>query len=145
MRILALSQPKSILQWQMTSDYSLLVGGGVFGDTGPLRPTQRFWNLKQLASTPPQSFHLPLVCKGAYLNCAAFGNIASGAYAVHVVNNGAARQATLTGVPAAVKQFRVFVTDAQRGMQELAPVPVVDGTAQLTLDATSFVSLISSP
>jgi len=144
-RILALSQPKSILQWQMTSDYSLLVGGGVFGDTGPLRPTQRFWNLKQLASTPPQSFHLPIACKGAYLNCAAFGNTASGAYAVHVVNNGAARQATLTGVPAAVKQFRVFVTDAQRGMQELAPVPVVDGTAQFTLDATSFVSLISTP
>ena len=27
-RMLALSEPKSILQWQLTSDYSLLAGGG---------------------------------------------------------------------------------------------------------------------
>ena len=53
-RILAISQPKSILQWQLTADYSLLAGGGICGDNGPLRPTQRFWNLKQLASTPPR-------------------------------------------------------------------------------------------
>ena len=62
-RILAIAQPKSILQWQMTADYSLLAGGGIFGDNGPLRPTQRFWNLKQLASTPPRSFALPVQCK----------------------------------------------------------------------------------
>ncbi len=42
-RILAIAQPKSILHWQLTSDYSLLAGGGVYGDNGPLRPTQRFW------------------------------------------------------------------------------------------------------
>ena len=53
LRILAVSQPRSILQWQLTADYSLLAGGGVFGnDKEPLRPMQRFWNLKQLASTP---------------------------------------------------------------------------------------------
>lgn len=144
-RILAVSQAKSILQWQMTSDYSLLAGGGMRGDSGPLRPTQRFWNLKQLASTPPQAFHLPLECKGPYLNCAPFGDIASGAYAVHVVNNGAARQATLSGIPASVRQFRMFVTDSQRGMEEQAPVPVADGQARFNLDATSFVSLISVP
>ena len=54
-RILAVSKPKSILQWQLTADYSILAGGGVFGEEGPLRPTQRFWNLKQLASTPERS------------------------------------------------------------------------------------------
>ena len=61
-RILAIAQPKSILQWQFTADYSVLAGGGIFNDDGPLRPTQRFWNLKQLASTPPRSFALPVKC-----------------------------------------------------------------------------------
>ena len=51
-RLLAICQPESILQWQLTSDYSPLAGGGIFGDTSALHPTQRFWNLKQLASTP---------------------------------------------------------------------------------------------
>jgi hypothetical protein len=141
-RILAISQPRSILQWQMTADYSLLAGGGIFGDNGPLRPTQRFWNLKQLASTPPRSFALPVECKGSSLNCAAFGNIAEGAYALHIVNNGAARTATVTGLPASVKQLRVWVTDTKRGMQEGPRIPVSEGKADVALDAMAYVTLI---
>jgi hypothetical protein len=79
LRILAIAQPRSILQWQFTADYSVLAGGGIFNDNGPLRPTRRFWNLKQLASTPPRSFSLPVACdKQPNLTCAAFGNIAEG-------------------------------------------------------------------
>jgi hypothetical protein len=37
-----------------------LTAGGVYGGSGPLKPTQRFWNLKQLGATefvlPPASF-----------------------------------------------------------------------------------------
>jgi hypothetical protein len=144
-RILAIAQPKSILQWQLTADYSLLAGGGVFGDSGPLRPTQRFWNVKQLASTPPRSFALPVKCNKSNLTCAAFGDIADGLYTVHIVNNGATRPTTLTGLPAGVKELRLWVTDTQRGMQEGARVPVADGKAQFNLDAMSFVTLISVP
>ena len=31
-RMMAIAQPLSILQWQLTADYSLLAGGGIFGD-----------------------------------------------------------------------------------------------------------------
>jgi hypothetical protein len=141
-RILAIAQPKSILQWQLTADYSILIGGGVLGDNGPLRPTQRFWNLKQLASTPERAFHLPISCDKPGLACAAFGNIAEGNYAVHVVNTGAARPATVTGLPACVKELRAWVTDSLRGMQEGPRIPVRDGKADLTLDPTSFTTLI---
>jgi hypothetical protein len=141
-RMLAISQPKSILQWQLTADYSVLTGGGLFGDSGPLRPTQRFWNLKQLAATPPASFALPVQCNRPGITCAAFGNIAEGAYTVHVVNRGPARAATVTGLPADVKQLRLWVTDSQRGMKEGERIMVTDGKAQLTLDATSFTTLI---
>jgi O-glycosyl hydrolase len=143
LRILALAQPRSILQWQLTSDYSLLAGGGAFGDNGALRPTRRFWNFKQLASTPERSFALPVACNGPNLTCAAFGNIAAGIYAIHVVNNGAARQATLTGLPANVKELRVWVTDSTRGMEEGARIPVSGGKTEVKLDATSFTTLIN--
>jgi len=142
-RILSLAQPLSILQWQLTADYSLLVGGGVFGTEGPLRPTQRFWNLKQLASTPAGAFHLPVDCEGAGLSCAAFANIARNEYAIHVVNNGAERQALLAGLPAGVTDLRLFVTDAVRGMEERGIVRVTNGKAEFTLEPASFVSLFS--
>jgi hypothetical protein len=144
-RILAIGQPKSILQWQLTADYSILAGGGVFGDNGPLRPTQRFWNLKQLASTPPGAFALPMACNRPGITCAAFGDIANAVYAVHIVNTCAARPATLAGLPIGVKQFRMWITDSRRGMQEGARVVVSEGKAEITLDATSFTTLISIP
>lgn len=145
LRILSIAQPRSILQWQLTADYSPLVGGGIFNDNGPLRPTRRFWNLKQLASTPARSFSLPVACdKQPNLTCAAFGNIAEGIYTVHMVNHGANRTATLTGIPPIVKQLRLWVTDADRGMQESDRVPVIDGKAQFTLAATSYTTVVGS-
>ena len=145
LRILARAQPRSILQWQLTSDYSLLAGGGAFGDNGPVRPTRRFWNFKQLASTPERSFALPVACGSANLTCAAFGDIAGGIYAVHIVNNDASRQATLTGFPASVKELRMWITDSTRGMEEGARIPVNGGKAEVKLDATSYTTLISVP
>lgn len=142
-RILALAQPKSILQWQLTADYSPLAGGGIFNDNGPLRPYQRFWNLKQLASTPPQSFHLPVKCDRPGITCAALGNIANGQYTLHIVNNGGSRPATVSGLPDTVKELRIWVTDKQRGMQEGARIPVSGGKASFTVDATSYLTLIS--
>jgi hypothetical protein len=141
-RMLALSQPQSILQWQLTSDYSLLAGGGVFGDTTPLRPTQRFWNLKQLASTPEKVRHLPIRCGGA-VSCAALGNASTGRYAVHLVNTGAWRPAELTGLPRGVTWLRVWTTDATRTMQEGPRMPVRNGRARFRLDAAAYVTLVA--
>jgi hypothetical protein len=145
-RILALSKPTSILHWQLTADYSLVTGGGVayFHDDGPIRPTQRFWDVKQMASIPPNVYYLPVKCDRPGLTCAAFGNIATGVYAVHVVNTGAARPTTITGLPAEVKELRVWVTDGQRGMQEGQRIPVSGGKAQFQLDATSFTTMIGA-
>ena len=142
-RMLALSEPKSILQWQLTSDYSLLAGGGVYGDTTLLRPTQRFWNLKQLASTPERVKHLPMRCKHP-IRCAALGNAGEGSLALHLVNTGASRPATITGIPDGVKSLRVWVTNAERAMQEGPAIAVERGHAQLSLDAASYVTLIGS-
>ncbi len=69
---------RTILQWQLTSDYSLLTGGGIYKTEGRLHPTQRFWNLKQLGMVSPGSFILPIACDKEGIDCAAFGDIAGG-------------------------------------------------------------------
>ena len=90
----------------------------------------------------PKSVRLFPLLLLATLTCAAFGNIAEGLYSVHIVNNGATRTATLTGLPPGVDQLRLWVTDAQRGMQESDPIPVTGGKVQFSLAATSYTTVI---
>ncbi len=142
-RLLAKCQPLSILQWQLTSDYSPLAGGGIYGNPAPLHPTQRFWNLQQLANTPPNVVALPLTADRPNVAVAALGNPAQGLYTLHLVNNGATRAVTLTGLPATVKTLRLYVTDKTRAVQEGPRVTVAKGQATFTLDAGSYVTLAS--
>ena len=121
-RIAAICQPASILQWQLTSDYSILWGGGVYGSDGPLRPTQRFWNIKQLANTPEKAFAMPIVCNKEEVNSASFGNKATGEYVVHMVNNGAARTATIKGLPSEAKEVKAYLTNATTGIDRKSVV-----------------------
>jgi hypothetical protein len=143
-KLLAICQPESILQWQLTSDYSLLAGGGVFGDTtSPLRPTQRFWNLKQLSNIPKDLRAMHLSVNGTDITGAASGDNTKSVYAIQLVNNGAARKVTLTGLPVTVKYLQVWVTDRNRHMQKMKPVTVINGKAKFLIDATCYTSLLS--
>ena len=141
-RICTICQPLSILQWQLTSDYSLLWGGGIYGSKGPLRPTQRFWNIKQLASTPADALAIPVSSSKKNVNCAAFGNMVRGEYAVHMVNNGADCEAVISGIPAEVKKLKVYVTNTKDCMKETA-VKVENGQVRVHLPAISFITLLS--
>lgn len=142
-RLLAICQPLSILQWQLTSDYSPLAGGGIFGDKDTLHPTWRFWNLKQLAATPKGLFAMPLVCDRPNISCAALGDNRKGIYAFHLVNNGAAREAILTGLPKKLKSLRIFTTNKEETVKEGQRIPVVHGEARFSLGAASYVTLES--
>lgn len=139
-RICAICQPLSILQWQLTSDYSPLWGNGIYGSEGPLKPTQRFWNLKQLAMTPEDSFAVKAICSKGNINTAAFANIARGETAVHIVNNGAACEAEITGIPENASRAIVYVTNAGRNSTAQALKPS-SGSLVLTLPAESFITI----
>ncbi len=141
MRLCAVSQPLSILQWQLTADYSLLQGNGILGDNGPLRPTQRFYNLQQLAMTPAEAFAIPLTVDKENVNTAAFYNKARGKGAVHVVNNGAACKAQITGLPTSISSATVYVTNAHQGAEQ-SRVEVSQGAATVDMPAESFVTLL---
>lgn len=143
-RLMAICQPATILQWQLTSDYSPLAGGGIFGNTAPLHPTQRFWNLKQLAAVPSGLVALPITTSQANVSAAALGNSATGVYAFHVVNNGATREVTLNGLPANLKRLYTYTTDRQRAVKKGRRVKVSKGgQARFTLDARSYTTLTS--
>jgi hypothetical protein len=142
-RLLAICQPLTILQWQLTADYSPLAGGGIFGDNGPLRPTQRFWNLKQLAATPKDLRAMPISSDKPDVSVAALGDNSSSVYAVHLVNNGATRSVTLSGIPDHVKSLKMVVTDKNRKMNEQQKVKVEKGTARFVADEVSYITLIS--
>jgi hypothetical protein len=142
-RLLAICQPVSILQWQLTSDYSPLAGGGIFGNNAPLHPTQRFWNLKQLASTPKGLSAMPLSCDKPNISCAALGHPSKKIYAFHLVNRGATREATITGLPGNLKRLRVFTTNQEEQMKEGQAIGVSGGKANFTLASMTFTTLRS--
>lgn len=141
MRLSSICQPLSILQWQLTSDYSVLAGGGIYRTTGPLKPSRRFWNLKQLASTPEGAFSIPFTCNSGYVNCAVFGNPARDEYAIHLVNNGASRKAVIKGIPSGLNSMDIFITDETRGMEKTETVQISNGTAEITLPSAAFITL----
>jgi hypothetical protein len=141
--LLSICEPASILQWQLTTDYSPLVGGGIFGDTSALRPTQRFWNLKQLSMTPPGLFAMPLSCDRPNVVVAALGSNERHLYALHLVNNGATREVILTGLPSKVNALHIYTTNQTESVKEGPSVKVIAGRAQFTLEAQSYVLLVS--
>ena len=143
MRLLSVCQPLSILQWQLTADYSPLIGGGIFGNNEPLHPGQRFWNLKQLSITPKELFAMPITSDKANIACAALGDNNKGVYAIHLVNNGTTRNVTLTGLPGGVKQLKLYTTTKELNMKDGGFVQVKNGQAKFTLLTTSYTTLIS--
>jgi hypothetical protein len=142
-RLMAICQPVSILQWQLTADYSPLTGGGIFGKEGPLEPTQRFWNLKQLASTPEGLQYFQVECTAATVTCAALGSAGSGKIVLHIVNNGSERKVIITGIPAGARSFKIFSTSKTLSMVEGGAVAVRNGMARFILPSDGFTTLIS--
>jgi hypothetical protein len=143
-RMLAICQPQAILQWQLTSDYSPLTGGGLYGnDSIPLQATQRFWNLKQLSDTPAGLYALPLTSTDDELFVAALGDAKQKKYAFHMVNEGSEREVLLTGLPESLKRLRLYVTSQTKGMERGEQLEVKAGETRFRIAAASFVSLMS--
>lgn len=138
----AICQPLSILQWQLTADYSLLQGEGILADNGPLRPTQRFYNLKQLSMTPADALAIPFTVDKENVNVAAYSNLSQGESAVHVVNNGASCPIEVTGLPSQTRYAVVYVTNAHQNA-EAQYLDVVDGAVRVEMPAESFVTILA--
>jgi hypothetical protein len=143
-RICRDAQVSTVMEWQLTPNYSVLTGNGLYGDNGPLRPTQRFWNLKQLGSTPEGSFWIPCAVDKPNISAAAYADILNGLYTIHLVNNSAARKATITNIPVNVKLLNIYKTDYTRGMQKAESVPVLNGSAEVFLESACYTTVTNA-
>ena len=143
-RLLAICQPLSILQWQLTADYSPLIGGGIFGNNEPLHPGQRFWNLKQFSSTPAHLYAMPVNCNNNNITCAALGDNGKGIYTLHLVNNGTKRQVTITGLPENLQMIKLYLTNNKSSMKEENSIKIKNNTIIFNAKATSYYMLTCS-
>ncbi len=144
LKILNIAQPLTILQWQLTADYSPMSGGGIFGnDKDELFPTQRFYNLEQLGSTPKDVYAIPIISNEELVTSAAFLSSKKNKMAIHLVNKGATRKATLSGIPDRIRELTIFITNKQKSFEKFKTVPVQNGVISVELEGASFISLMS--
>jgi hypothetical protein len=143
-RICRDAQVSTIMEWQLTPNYSVMIGNGLYDDKGPLRPTQRFWNLKQLGSTPEGSFSIPVEVSRPNISAAAFADILNGIYTIHIVNKSAERKAIINNIPSNVKTLNVYKTDITRGMERGENVQVINGTAEVILESACYTTVTNA-
>jgi hypothetical protein len=131
-RMCGLCEPTSLMQWQMTSDYPLVVGS-------PPRPLRRFWQWRQLGLTPTGARSVRIQCTEPEISCCAFtkGN----QVVVHLVNAGTDCPCILAGLDL-FEQVSVFVTNKAYQMKELERVIVISGKAQFGIESQSFCTVI---
>ncbi|GGK22221.1 hypothetical protein GCM10007962_15460 [Yeosuana aromativorans] len=144
-KIMRQARPLSILQWQLTSDYSVLSGGGVFGNyEKELYPTQRFFNLKQLSTTPVGLNYIPVITNNDDVIVTALTNKRESKLAIHMVNNDAIKKLIILNLPKRVKKIQVYVTNSKISFSELKTIVVKNREAELEIPSGSFISLITN-
>lgn len=138
------ARPQGTMQWEFTSDYSIVNQVRQPDGTVELQPSVRFHFVKQFCNlTPYHSDALTTTSDNPRVLVTAF-SAPSGrpaAFTVHVLNAGAERTATLSGIPPAITTLRAVRTSETEGFQELPPVTVRDGKTTLTLAQQSLLTL----
>jgi hypothetical protein len=139
-RIMNICQPEAILEWQLTENYSILSTD----DNGDLHPTQRFFNLKQFNLAPAGSAWIPAKSSSDLVLPAANVEASKGICTVNLVNNGAARQVTITGLPASLATLDVYTTNHTENMKKQDGVKVTNGSAKFTLEGDTLTTLTNA-
>ena len=139
-RIMRICQPAAILEWQLTENYSVLY----VDDAGQLHPTQRFYNLKQFNLAPAGAVWMSAESSDQRVLPAAFLEKEKGICVVHLVNNGAERTVTLTGLPSSLTTMDIYITDKYRGMVKTGSINLTGGSAKFTLEKQTLTTLTSA-
>jgi hypothetical protein len=71
----------------------------------------------------------------------AYGNIAKDEYALHIVNNGADRTATIEGLPQKAKNYRVYATGNKLNMKLIKEVVSENKALKIELPKAAFISV----
>jgi hypothetical protein len=131
--ILIHARPQGTQFWQFTNDYGL-----ARNREGKVEPTGRFWLMKHFTDlTPLKSEALAAASDQRSVLFTAFRK--DGRYALHVLNLGAARPASLQGLPDA--SWQVTETTEAAHYQRKAPARSEGNALQIELPARSLTTL----
>lgn len=133
-QLLRYARPASLIYWQFTDDYGLVR----VGPAGDIQPTGRYWMMKQFANLTP--------APGAAVATASdqpdvliSGFAGGSALAVHILNDGPARNATVAGLPRG--RWRTVTTTETKGFAEGVLDHAGEGPLELALPARSLTTL----
>jgi len=138
------ARPQGTMQWEFTSDYGIAKVTRAGDGEAQVVPTARFHLVKHFCNlTPKGADALTTASDNGRVLFTAFRGGVDGdpAYTLHIANLGPARSATVTGIPAGVKQLRAVQTTEEEHFEELATVQADSGTIALELAAQSLLTL----
>lgn len=132
--LLRYARPTASLYWQFTHDYAL----ARVDEKGVVQPTGRLWLMKHFNNLTPQKSRV--IGSTSDREDVAISAFAKGdELVVHVLNTGAARKATLAGLPAG--QWRCVTTTEEAGFQE-TEINLTGAAAAFDLPARSLTTFV---
>jgi hypothetical protein len=140
--LLTYARPQATMQWELTSDYSVLdiIDDGKGGYR--VEPTHRFHFLRHFFNlSPKNSLHVPATSDRDSLMITALHRPESKDLAIHIANLGASRSATISGIPAGIESLRVITTGETEKFRAQRAAPVRKGQAVVELPSRSMVTL----
>jgi len=133
--LLRFARPQALIYWQFTDDYNLVH----VGQDGAIEPTGRFWLMKQFVNlTPAKSEAVATSSDQPDVLVSGFSK--GDALVVHILNTGADRDASVSGLPHGT--WRTVTTTEFAGYQEFVlKGDGTDGPQKLRLPARSLTTL----
>ncbi|HZZ56327.1 MAG TPA: hypothetical protein VFE31_00755 [Opitutaceae bacterium] len=133
-QLLRYARPAAILYWQFTDDYSLVH----VSPAGRIEPTGRYWMMRQFTNlTPDGGSAVASASDQPDVLISAFAN--GSRLAVHILNAGPARTATLSGLPEG--HWQTMTTTESAGDVAGTFDQSAGGPASLALPARALVTL----
>ena len=88
-------------------------------------------------------YAIPIICSEDLVTSAAFLSSNKNKIAIHLVNKGATRNATITGIPKRINELKIYITNKEKSFESYKTVPVRNGIVSIELERASFISLMS--
>lgn len=141
--LLLQARPASLLQWELSENYPIVVSAPEGGAVTP-RPTARYWLLKHFFDlTPPGARVLTVASDDPRVLITAFAGESGGreTLVLHIVNLSGERQAHVLGLPAEARELHAVRTSRDESFRPCRPVRVRLGRARVMLAPRSLLTL----
>jgi O-glycosyl hydrolase len=147
-QILLYAEPQATLYWEFTADYGLVnAQAGTNAEDVTFTQTPRFAFARHFCNlTPLRSDALATTSDNSNVLFTAFSRASkteNGAkdYSLHILNTGASRAASVSGLPGNLQTLRVVQTTELQSFMQMPPATVQGGTIELQLPAESMTTL----